>query len=106
VIDDSKARAVLEKQKKLDDVRKRNQEEYQKAREAMQVASKDPNVQVLLRHIAKISGFFKVDVVVNPATFEINPMASLYNSGRRSLYIDLRRMMDEETKRTVESKED
>lgn len=106
MIDDSKARTVLEKQKKMDEVRKRNQEDYQRAREAMRVASKDANVQILLRHVAKISGFFKVDVVVNPATFEINPHASLYNSGRRSLYIDLRRMMDEETKRLIESKED
>jgi len=94
----------LKHDQKMEELKKKNQEEYRKVRSALQLACTDTNVQVVLRHIAKLSGFFKSSVVINLATSEVALGSTTYNEGRRSLYLDLRRMMNDETRRLIESK--
>lgn len=94
----------IAQEKKLEELRRRNREEYQKVRTAFQAISADGNFQIVLRHLAKISGFFKSDIVINPTTNEINPLSTLHNQSRRTVYLDLRRMMTDETRRLIESK--
>jgi len=89
---------------KLAELKKKNQEEYRKVRAALQLACTDPNVQIVLRHVAKLSGFFKSSVVINVTTNDVALGSTTYNEGRRSLYLDLRRMMTDEARRLVESK--
>ena len=94
----------LKKDQKLEELKRKNQEEYRKVRAALQLACNDPNVQIVLRHIAKLSGFFKSSVVINITTNDVALGSTTYNEGRRSLYLDLRRMMDDNARRLIESK--
>jgi Fe-S oxidoreductase len=94
----------LKRDQKLEELKKKNQEEYRKVRAALQLVCVDVNAQIVLRHIAKLSGFFKSSVVVNLATGEVSLGSTTYNEGRRSLYLDLRRMMTDEARRLIESK--
>jgi hypothetical protein len=89
---------------KAEELRKKHQEEYKKAREALNEALKDRNAQIIVRHLAKICGFFQSSVVVDPSTREVNLNSVVYNEGRRSVYLDLRRMMSDDLRRAVESK--
>jgi hypothetical protein len=101
-----KAKRLKEKQDQIEARKKKHREEYEKAKKAVQLAAKDPNVQVILRHIAKITGFFKSNIVVNTNTSEINPLSTLHNESRRTVYLDLRRMMTDDIRRQIESKEE
>lgn len=95
----------LEYDRKKEELRKRNKEEYQRVRAALQILCKDPNAQIVLRHIAtKLSGFFKSSIVLNPQTNEISMNSMAYNEGRRSVYLDLRRMLTDDARRIIESK--
>lgn len=96
----------LKHDKKMEELRKTNAEEYRRVRAALQLACTDPNVQMVLRHVAKLSGFFKSSVVVSPTTSDVAVNSTVYNEGRRSLYLDLRRMLDDESRRIIESKGD
>ena len=86
---------------KIAELKKKNQEEYRRVRAALQLACTDPNVQIVLRHIAKLSGFFKSSVVINVTTNDVALGSTTYNEGRRSLYLDLRRMMDDNARRQI-----
>ena len=90
---------------KEDTLKKKHQEEYKKVRTAVQAIASDPNAVIMLRHMAKICDFFKSSLVLNPTTKEVNQTATLWNEARRSVYLDFRRMMSEETKRQIEAKE-
>ena len=96
----------VDKQRLIDERKRKHQEEYKKAKAAVQLAAKDPNVRIILRHLAKITGFFKSNIVVNTNTSEINPLSTLHNESRRTVYLDIRRMMDEDIRRQVEAKEE
>ena len=94
----------LKHDQKMEELRRRNHEEYKKVRTALQRASTDANTQIVLRHIAKLSGFFKSSVVISAATNDVALGSTAYNEGRRSLYLDLRRMLTDDARRLIESK--
>ena len=95
----------LKQDAKLAELKKRNQDEYNKVKGALQIICGDPNVQIVFRHLAvKLCGFFKSSVVVNPTTNDIALNSTAYNEGRRSVYLDLRRMMNDVARRVIESK--
>lgn len=94
----------IQQKLKLEQLKKRHAEEYQRVRTALQAAVKDSNTQIVLRHLAKICGFFKSDIIVNPTTNEINPIATLHNEARRTVYLDIRRMMSDDIRRVIEAK--
>ena len=71
---------------------------------ALEAAVSDPNVAIVLRHIARISGFFQNARVINPQTGDVNANGTIYNVGRESVYLDLRRMMTDEVRTIVERK--
>jgi len=96
----------IQQKLKLEQLKKRHAGEYQKVRTALQAAVKDTNTQIVLRHLAKICGFFKSDIVVNPTTNEVNPIASLHNEARRTVYLDIRRMLSDDIRRLIESKDE
>lgn len=83
--------------------RRKQKEEKDKVRKAIEIAGKDPNVQILLRYMAKISGQFQ-SLVVMKTDGDVATNAMLVNSGRRSLYLDIRRLMNDETRKMVEGK--
>jgi hypothetical protein len=96
-----------EKNKQLDELKKRNQEEYRKFRAAINNIAKLPDGEIVLRHIAKLSGFFKSSIVLKGGMGTMNGVdteGTIANEGRRGLYLDIRRPMSEETRRLIESK--
>jgi hypothetical protein len=49
-----------------------------------------------LRFIAEMCGHNKTSVCVNPTAAEINEKAMVFNEGRRSVYLELRKFLDGE----------
>lgn len=107
--------AQIGKVKRLDDLRQqqtlkaeqlkqKHLEEYRKVRTAFQTLSKDQNFILVIRHLAKICGFWKTSVVLNETTREVATHSTLINEGRRAVYLDIRRMMTDEIRRQTESR--
>lgn len=96
--------AIAEREKKIAEIKKRNQEERAQVRAAIQMARTNKSVEIILRHLAKICGQFKNGIVVNTTTGEIITSSTIYNESRRSVYLDFRKLMSEEDKRLIESK--
>lgn len=95
-------------EKKMDELKERNREEYKKFRIALQAVAHDPNGIMVLRHIAKLSGFFKSSVVLKGGGGIMNGVdveGTLVNEGRRGLYLDIRRPMSDDVRRLIESKD-
>lgn len=87
--------------------KQKHQLEYRNFRQALNNLAKTKDGEIVLRHIAKISGFFQSLTVVkggNGIMNGIDPEGMLVNSGRRDLYLDIRKPMSEETRRLIESK--
>lgn len=102
----TKAEEILDRKKKADERKAKNKAEYETAKKAVRIACKDANGQVIIRHLAKICGFFKPNRVMNLQTGDINPWASMHNEARREVYLDIRRMMTDEDRRQIESRGD
>jgi hypothetical protein len=94
----------LKHDQKMAELKQRNQEEYRRVRAALQILCADTNAQIVLRHIAKLAGWFKSSVVLSPTTNDVAVNSTIYNEGRRSLYLDLRRMLTDDARRLIESK--
>lgn len=95
-------------QKKMDELKEKNREEYKKFRLALQAVANDANGILVLRHICKISGFFKTSVVIKGGNGVMNGVdveSTLVNEGRRGLYLDIRRPMSDDVRRLIESKD-
>ncbi len=104
---DARIEKKLEYQKKQDELKKKNQEEYRKFRTALQAVCKDTNGQIVLRHLAKICGFWQSSVVRKGdgvSMLGVDLQGTLVNEGRRSVYLDLRRPMTDEGRRLIESR--
>ena len=71
---------------------------------AVNSASENPNVRILLRYIMVLSGY-QVPPVVIGANGEIQVSSTVYNAGREAVYHDLRKSMSAETKNIVERSE-
>jgi hypothetical protein len=91
---------------KAEALRLRNIAEYNKVKDAIRELKGNKNFQIVLRHMAKICGFWKPSTVLNPSTSEINPYSTIQNEGRRNVYLDFRRMMDDDTRRQIETKDE
>lgn len=99
----------LKDEKAKEERRKKHQEEYRAFRQALSNLAKTPDGELVLRHICKLSGFFKTSVVIKGGNGIMNGVdveGTLVNEGRRALYLDIRRPMSEETRRLIESKPD
>lgn len=97
----------LKAEKAAEDRKKKHREEYQAFRQAINNIAKTKDGELVLRHIAKLSGFFQTLTVVKGGQGVMNGIdkdGMLVNSGRRDLYLDVRRPMTEETRRLIESK--
>lgn len=97
----------LRDEKAKEDRRKKHQEEYRAFRQAINNIAKTKDGEIVLRHIAKLSGQFQSLTVVKGGQGVMNGIdkdGMLINSGRRDLYLDIRRPMSEETRRLIESK--
>ena len=69
----------------------------------MGAALENPGVRIVLRWLARESGFFKNPRVLL-ATGDVSATSTIYNVGRESLYLDLRRKMTDEVRTAVERK--
>lgn len=105
---DERLKAEEERTKKQEDLKKKHLEDYRKFRTALEQVAKDANGIIVLRHIAKISGFFQTSVVTKGGNGIMNGVdveGTLVNEGRRAVYLDIRRPMTDQTRRLIESKE-
>jgi hypothetical protein len=87
--------------------RKKHREEYHAFRHALNNIAKTKDGEVVLRHMAKLSGFFVTLTVKKGGVGIFNGIdceSMLVHSGRRDLYIDFRRAMTEETRRLIEAR--
>lgn len=106
---DSRARREAEQAKRKEEIKQRNLEEYRRFRIALDNVSKTEDGRIILRHIAKISGFFQSSVVQKGGQGIMNGVdveGTLINEGRRGLYLDIRRPMTDDARRQIESKGD
>lgn len=87
-------------------LKKKHQEEYRKVRTAVQALAGDKNFQIALRHLAKICGFWKSSIVVDRETGRVFLESTSVNEGRRSVYLDFRRLFTDEMRRDIESRGD
>lgn len=97
----------LRDEKAKEERRKKHQEEYRNFRQALNNIAKTKDGEIVLRHIAKLSGFFQSLTVLKGGSGVMNGIDTdgmLVNSGRRDLYLDIRRPMNEDTRRLIESK--
>lgn len=104
---DNRARLEAEQAKRKEEIKKRNLEEYRRFRIALDNISKTADGEIVLRHIAKISGFFQSSVVEKGGQGIKNGVdveGTLVNEGRRGLYLDIRRPLTDEARRQIESK--
>ena len=76
----------------------------EEARIAINAAGENKNVEIVLRYLMRISGFHQKPVVVG-ADGEIAVNSTLFNSGRKALYHDIRALMSVETKNIIERSE-
>jgi cobalamin biosynthesis protein CbiD len=100
---DEKTKQLL----KQEELKQKHLDDYRKFRIAINAIAKDPNGEIVLRHIAKISGFFKSSIVLKGGGGVMNGVDTegmLVNEGRRALYLDLRRPMSDEVRRLIEGK--
>lgn len=94
---------IDEQKKKAEALRQKHKEEYQRTRTALRAVASDPNFQIVMRHMAKICGFFQSSVVLDP-NHHVCTESTIFNEGRRAVYLDFRRMMTDDVRRLIESK--
>lgn len=89
---------------------KHAKEEKEKAIEALKrsfnAVASTPDGIAVLRYIMKDCGFFKTSTVMNPATFEINTIGTVWNEARRDVYRRLRGFIDKDKLIQIEFEED
>ena len=78
------------KKKVQDDARAKRDKELRNA--FIIVCTKAEGILVM-RHLMQTCGYEKSDTTMDPATGEINPLASIYNQSRRNVYVELRRLI-------------
>ena len=71
---------------------------------ALNAASEDVNLKIVLRHIMNLAGYNANPVVVGTSG-EVSVSSTVYNGGRESVYHDLRKLMSADTKNAVERSE-
>jgi len=76
----------------------------EEARIAINSAKENKSVEILLRYLMRLSGFYQKPIVVG-VDGDVKVNATLFNSGREALYHDLRTLMSAETKNLVERSE-
>lgn len=95
-----------EREKMTEDFRKKKEAEFKKLRDRISKVSKDPNVLFMLRHLKNICGQAHSSIVVNSQTGEVNQTSTLVNEARRSVYLDIRKLLTDEVISLVETKEE
>ncbi len=63
-------------------------------RSAFHRTFKTQDSKVVLRYLMEHCGFYDSDIVMNPQTNEINPLATIHDLARRSLYMRVRDLID------------
>jgi hypothetical protein len=94
---------------KQDALKEKHKEEYRKFRVALEQVANDPNGLLVLRHICKISGYFKDPTVIKGGMGSMNGVdieGTMINIGRRALYLDIRRPMSDAARRQIETKDE
>lgn len=77
---------------------------FEEAKIAVNSASENPNVRILLRYLMSISGYQTLPIVIGQNS-EIQVSSTIYNNGREAIYHDIRKLMSVETKNIVERSE-
>lgn len=99
--------SIAEQNAKMEALKQKHKDEYHKFRTALEQVAKDANGIIVLRHLAKICGFFQSSIVIKGGSGSMDGVdlnSVLVNEGRRAVYLDIRRPMTEEARRLIESK--
>lgn len=87
------------------DVSKQKQlEERDNVKKAVRVLSSDLNFRLFLRYLAKSCGQFKSSIAFNTINGVIDKDMLLRNESRRTVYLEIRRMLTDEARQLIEAK--
>lgn len=65
-----------------------------------------PDGIAVLRYLMRSCGFGKSSAVMNPTTYEINTVGTVWNEARKDVYLGIRKFLDNDKLINVEFKED
>jgi len=87
---------------KRQDHQKENSKYQQKYTAAIKRACSSPDGKILLHYLMQETGYQKNSVQGSTVSGEFMDNNTMYNEGRRDLYLNLRRILDKETLASVE----
>ncbi len=68
----------------------------------IEIATASPEGLNLMKWIFDLSGYSKITIVGNPQTGDIHSRATLYNDARRSLWLEIRKLVPKRTLKKIE----
>jgi len=78
----------------------------EKLKRAFNTTAETPAGLMVLRYLMRDCGFGQTSLVMNPQTFEINTVGSVYNEARKDVYIRIRKLLSKENLRKIELEEE
>jgi hypothetical protein len=81
------------------------QAEMERVKLAINSASENENVRIILKHVVNLCGFRSNPVVINELK-DAPTNSMMYNVGRLSIFHDLRKLMSAETENLIEKREE
>ena len=73
---------------------KKHKEKQDQLKKVLNMAFSTYEGKLALQYIFEICGQVRNSVTANPQTAEVQPLNCLYNEARRSVYLELRRLVD------------
>lgn len=78
----------------------------EKLKRAFDTVAETPAGLMVLRYLMKDCGFGQTSLVMNPQSFEINTIGSIYNEARKDVYIRIRKFLNKENLQKIEYEEE
>lgn len=85
---------------------KKSNEAIEALKRSFNAVASTPDGRAILRYLMKDCGFNKSSAIMNPTTFEINTVGTVWNEARKDVYITIRRFIDKDKLIEIEFTED
>lgn len=85
-------------------VKQKQVDERDAVKKAVRVLANDVNFRIFLRYLAKSCGQFKSSIAFNTINGMIDKDMLLRNESRRTVYLEIRRMLTDEARQLIEAK--
>lgn len=89
----------------MDEAKEVKETPVQKRQRILNDLVQEPYGAKALKIIMDICGYEGYTVTQNPQTQEINVTATLYNDARRSIWVDIRNLLNKDNRRKVETED-